>query len=189
MAEWPYGTAYSSRGEVRKPMTSRSDLAAFIAHELSKWQHDRDPVRLKCLREWCRLQCGSCNAGLDDKLLCRPLRSATAPSRLEPAASFESLFAPRPRLGDSPGSVATGYRRKRRIAGIFHRRRRRIGNRNIGFWRRRRYPVRPSARLGRGRYGKLQRMVGVNVFQVENPSLRTSRAPVRTTHGVVLSRS
>ena len=82
--EW---TSHSSRGEVRKPMTSRSDLAAFIAHELSKWQHDRDPVRLKCLREWCRLQCGSCNAGLDDKSLFRPLRSATAPSRLEPAAS------------------------------------------------------------------------------------------------------
>jgi hypothetical protein len=46
-------TSHSSRGEVRKPMTSRSDLAAFIAHELSKSQHDRDPVRFKCLREWC----------------------------------------------------------------------------------------------------------------------------------------
>jgi chemotaxis protein methyltransferase CheR len=46
-------TSHSSRGEVRKPMTSRSDLAAFIAHELSKSQHDRDPVRFKCLREGC----------------------------------------------------------------------------------------------------------------------------------------
>jgi hypothetical protein len=46
-------TSHSSRGEVRKPITSRSDLAAFIAHELSKSQHDRDPVRFKCLREGC----------------------------------------------------------------------------------------------------------------------------------------
>ena len=30
-------------------MTSQSDLAAFIAHELSKLRHDRDPVRFNGL--------------------------------------------------------------------------------------------------------------------------------------------
>jgi hypothetical protein len=53
--------------------------------------------------------------------------------------------------------IRIGDGRKRRIAGIFDRRRRRIGNR--------RQVARRNARLGRGRLGNLLRMVGVELFQ------------------------
>jgi len=55
---------------------------------------------------------------------------------------------------------------------------------NIGLWRRRRYLVRPNARLGRGRFGKLLRTIGISFFQDETPSLRASSVSFRATHNV-----
>jgi hypothetical protein len=53
--------------------------------------------------------------------------------------------------------IRVGDRRKRQVAGIFDRRRRRIGNRNVG--RKRRDIARRNARLGRGRLRNLLRIV------------------------------
>ena len=66
--------------------------------------------------------------------------------------------------------IGIRYRRKRHIARIFDRRRRRIGNRNIGLWRQRRYLYWRNARLGRGRSGNLVRLVGFKLFQNQYPS-------------------
>ncbi|PZR89838.1 MAG: hypothetical protein DLM68_05485 [Hyphomicrobiales bacterium] len=65
------------------------------------------------------------------------------------------------------------YRRKRYVARIFDRRRRRIGNGNIGLWRQRRYLDRRNARLGRGRSRNLVRLVGFKLFQNQNPLCAT----------------
>jgi hypothetical protein len=61
--------------------------------------------------------------------------------------------------------IRVGDRRKRQVAGIFDRRRRRIGNRNVR--RKRRDIARRNARLGRGRLGNLLRIV--KFFQSESP--------------------
>ena len=63
--------------------------------------------------------------------------------------------------------IRVGDRRKWHIAGIFDRRRRRIGNR--------RQVARRNARLGRGRLGNLLRMAGTKLFQHESPFLTRSR--------------
>jgi hypothetical protein len=73
--------------------------------------------------------------------------------------------------------IGIRYRRKRHIARIFDRRRRRIGNRNIGLWRQRRYLYWRNARLGRGRSGNLVRLVGFKLFQ--------NQYPMRAAYGVV----
>jgi len=73
--------------------------------------------------------------------------------------------------------IGIRYRLKRNIARIFDRRRCRIGNRNIGLWRQRRYLYWRNARLWRGRSGNLVRLVGFKLFQ--------NQYPIRAAYGVV----
>jgi hypothetical protein len=76
--------------------------------------------------------------------------------------------------------IRVGDRRKWHVAGIFERWRRRIGNRNIGR-RKRRDIARWNARLGRGRFGNLLRMVGGKLFQMRVLSAGAARGT--TAHG------
>ena len=111
----------------------------------------------------------------------RSLRSALSSGELELAASLSNRAANthRPVRGWFAwlDHIGIRYRRKRNIARIFDRRRCRIGNRNIGLWRHRRYLYWRNARLGRGRSGNLVHLFGFKLFQ--------NQYPIRAAYGVV----
>jgi hypothetical protein len=103
------------------------------------------------------MQCS--NSELGNKLLCSfrlsaPPLSADELAAGSPGLRFHATNAYRRMRGiwvAGLDHIRVGDRRKRQVAGIFDRRRRRIGNRNVG--RKRRDIARRNARLGRGGLG------------------------------------
>ena len=76
--------------------------------------------------------------------------------------------------------VRVGNGRQRNVAGIFERRRRGFGRWNIGS-RNGRDIARRNPRPGGGRFGNLLRMMGIELFQNEDPFLmHRSRWPSRS---------